>query len=728
MTGIIYARYSSDNQREESIDGQIRECKEFAEKNDIRIIDTYIDRALSAKTDNRPSFQQMIKDSSKGLFDVIIVWKLDRFARNRYDSAHYKNILKKNGVKVVSATEAISSGAEGILLESMLEGYAEYYSAELAEKINRGLTENALKCKYNGGSVAFGYMIDDEQHFKINPTLAPVVLNIFNDYISGKTQKEIRDELNNKGLKNANGREFTINNISKILTNRRYVGNYIYKDVVIENGIPAIVPNDVFDKVQEMIAVNKRAPSRHKAVDDYLLTTKLYCGKCKSFMVGESGNARGRRYSYYKCVNTKRNKTCDKKAVKKDWIEDIVIYQVMKFINDDSLIEMLVNKILSIQGKKSPMLKSLKKQLAQTDTAIENMLNAIEQGIITKSTKKRLDELESTKENLETEIAKENISHPLLTKEFLYSWFDGFKNFDVNKLENRKMLIDTFVNSVVLYDDRIDFYFNFKDNVKSLTLSELNAVSDLSSSSPPKKAALRAAFYIFCVPIHITQKDIQQQAVLPAAAASAANTAAGKATASAHKGTGFAAGLRNHTVVGCPQGIPQHTIKKHIAPHIGPVIPPRRRYGDGLELLDPLVADAKGVSIGQNIIEILRILLHQRLQLLFLRRYQKAAKALDLRQGFGALIRAPQHTASGDQPQRQTQGARQHSIENTRLQSQRIVQRPVAEIGAAGCAQRQQYKGQQLQINTGFVKKATAALRTVQVCPYGTHRFIKMVF
>lgn len=146
---------------------------------------------------------------------------------------------------------------------------------------------------------------------------------------------------------------------------------------------------------------------------------------------------------------------------------------------------MLVNKILSIQGKESPMLKSLKKQLAQTDTAIENMLIAIEQGIITKSTKKRLDELESTKENLETEIAKENISHPLLTKEFLYLWFDRFKNFDVNKLENRKMLIDTFVNSVVLYDDRIDFYFNFKDNAKSLTLSELNTVSDLSSSSPP---------------------------------------------------------------------------------------------------------------------------------------------------------------------------------------------------------------------------------------------------
>ena len=144
MNGVIYARYSSDNQREESIDGQLRECKAFAEKNDIRIIDSYIDRALSAKTDNRPAFQQMINDSSKGLFDVIIVWKLDRFARNRYDSAHYKNILKKNNVRVISATEAISEGAEGIILESVLEGMAEYYSADLSEKVI--LPMIVLKC------------------------------------------------------------------------------------------------------------------------------------------------------------------------------------------------------------------------------------------------------------------------------------------------------------------------------------------------------------------------------------------------------------------------------------------------------------------------------------------------------------------------------------------------------------------------------------------------------
>ena len=129
MKAVIYARYSSDNQREESIEGQIRECTEYAVRNDITILSSYIDRALSARTADRPEFQRMIADSEKGLFDVVLVWKLDRFSRDRYDSAHYKHILKKNGVRVISARENISEGPEGIILESMLEGYAEYYSA-----------------------------------------------------------------------------------------------------------------------------------------------------------------------------------------------------------------------------------------------------------------------------------------------------------------------------------------------------------------------------------------------------------------------------------------------------------------------------------------------------------------------------------------------------------------------------------------------------------------------
>lgn len=282
MNGVIYARYSSDNQREESIEGQLRECKEFANRNDITIVDTYIDRAFSAKTDNRPSFQKMIRDSAKNQFDVIIVWKLDRFARNRYDSAHYKAQLRRNGVKVVSATEAISEGAEGIILESVLEGMAEYYSAELAEKVIRGQTENAMKCKFNGGPVTFGYYIDDEQHFQIDEETAPYITQIYNAYDSGMTMKEIAEDLNNKGVSNSRGGKFTINIISKILSNRRYIGEYRFRDIVVPNGIPAIVDKDLFDRVQASLEKNKHASAKYKADDEYILTTKLYCGNCKS--------------------------------------------------------------------------------------------------------------------------------------------------------------------------------------------------------------------------------------------------------------------------------------------------------------------------------------------------------------------------------------------------------------------------------------------------------------
>ncbi len=228
MTGVIYARYSSDNQREESIEGQLRECKVFAEKNGIQIIDTYIDRAMSAKTDNRPDFQKMIKDSAKQQFETVIVWKLDRFARNRYDSAHYKSILKRNNVRVLSATEAISQGAEGIILESVLEGMAEYYSAELAEKVIRGQTENALSCRFNGDTIPIGYNIVN-QCFVVNNETAPMVLAAYEMYDEGKTMQEIADYLNVHGLRNTRGTKLTINNVSNLLTNRRYIGEYTYR-------------------------------------------------------------------------------------------------------------------------------------------------------------------------------------------------------------------------------------------------------------------------------------------------------------------------------------------------------------------------------------------------------------------------------------------------------------------------------------------------------------------
>ncbi len=264
MKAVIYARYSSDNQREESIEGQIRECTAFAEKNGITVLRHYIDRAFSAKTDNRPEFQAMIKDSGKKLFDMILVWKLDRFARNRYDSARYKAALKKNGVKVVSATETISPGAEGVLLESLLEGMAEYYSVDLAEKVVRGMTENALKCKYNGGTLPIGYQVDSEQYFQLDPLTAPFVLEAFQRYDEGATMTQIRDWLNQQGVKNTRGLPLNYNSVQHLLNNRRYIGEYAYRDIVVPEGIPAIVPKDLFDRVQEKLSKNKKAPARQQ--------------------------------------------------------------------------------------------------------------------------------------------------------------------------------------------------------------------------------------------------------------------------------------------------------------------------------------------------------------------------------------------------------------------------------------------------------------------------------
>ena len=497
MKAVIYARYSSDNQREESIEGQIRECTAFAEKNGITILRHYIDRAFSAKTDNRPEFQNMIKDSGKRLFDMVIVWKLDRFARNRYDSARYKATLKKNGVKVVSATEVISEGAEGIILESVLEGYAEYYSADLSEKVIRGMTDNALKCKYNGGTLPIGYTIDSEQHFLLDPLTAPFVLETFKKYDEGWTIHAIREWLNEQGLKNTRGQKMSYNSVGHLLHNRRYIGEYSYRDTVIPDGIPAIVPQDLFDRVQEKLEKNKKAPARHKAEDDYLLTTKLFCGYCGAYLCGESGTSRtGKVHHYYKCVSVKKKRTdCHKRPVKKDWIEDLVVSETMKMVMDDKSIEAIVSMLMDLQDRENVNLPLYEQQLKEAELGINNLLNAIQQGILTKSTKGRLEELEAVKEELETKIACEKLAKPKVSAEFMTFWLHRFRKLDVRQKSHRQMLLDTFVNAIFLYDDKMVITFNYKDGTDTITfdglkaaLNKKNTGSDLDCSTAPSRS------------------------------------------------------------------------------------------------------------------------------------------------------------------------------------------------------------------------------------------------
>ena len=430
MTAVIYARYSSDNQREESIEGQIRECTAYAEKNDITIVKHYIDRAISAKTDNRPQFQQMIKDSDKKLFDIVLVWKLDRFARNRYDSARYKTQLKKNGVKLMSATEIISEGPEGIILESVLEGYAEYYSADLAEKVVRGQTENILKGRCNGGRGTFGYTLDSERKFHIDPLASPFVLESFTKYRDGLTMKEIRDWLNENGIKNPVGGAFTYNSVEHMLKNRRYIGELKFRDVVVPDAIPPIVPLELFDDVQEKIAKNKKAPARRKAEDDYLLTTKLHCGCCGALMFGESGTSRtGEVHRYYKCATAKKKKGCKKKTVRKQWLEDLVVNQTMQLVRDDA-------------------------------------------AMLTSSTKERLEQLEETKRELEARIAEEKLAKPKIKEEFIRFWLMRFRKLDMSLKDQRQALVDTFINSIYLYDDKVLIAFNYKEGTQTITFEE----------------------------------------------------------------------------------------------------------------------------------------------------------------------------------------------------------------------------------------------------------------
>ena len=500
MNGVIYAWYSSDNQREESIEGQIRECMEFAEKQDINILGTYIDRALSTKTDNRPDFQRMIKDSAKGLFDVAIVWRLDRFARNRYDSAHYKMILRKNGVKVVSARESIAEDSTGILLESVLEGYAEFFSAELSEKVRRGMKENALKCKSNGCSIPMGYVVDSERHFQIDPVAAPIVQEVFNQYAEGATMKEIADGLNAKGIRSSRGGPISLNIISHMLKNRRYLGEYRYGDIVTPGGMPVIISEELFERAQERMKQNKKAPARHKAEDDYLLTTKLYCGKCGAFMVGESGTSHTAKiYRYYKCTNTKQRKTCDKKAVQKDWIENFVVSRIMQELMHDDELERLIDALLNLQSKESRELPLLERQLAETENGIRNLLDAIQQGLLTESTKERLRELEETKSKLQTSILQEKIRHPLLTREQISFFIYRFRDSDITKREQRQSLIDSFVNAIYLYDDKVVITLNYTEGAKTISLRDIEG-SDLLKEATPNAipCAKRMEWHFLC--------------------------------------------------------------------------------------------------------------------------------------------------------------------------------------------------------------------------------------
>ena len=397
-------------------------------------------------------------------------------------------------------------------MESMLEGMAEYYSADLAEKVVRGMTENALKCKYNGGTPPLGYVIDSEQYFQIDPLTAPFVLEAFKRYDEGATMTQIRDWLNEKGIKNTRRQEMTYNSIQHMLNNRRYIGEYSYREVIIPDGIPAIVPKDLFDRVQEKMAKNKKAPARHKAEDDYLLTTKLFCGYCGAYLCGESGTSRtGLFHHYYKCVSVKKKRAeCHKKPVKKQWIEDLVVDETMKMVMDDKAIEAIVSMLMDLQDRDNVNVPLYEQQIREADTAISNLLNAIQQGILTRSTKGRLEELENRRDELEAKLACEKLAKPKVSAEFMTFWLHRFRKLDVRQQSHRKMLIDTFINAIFLYDDKMVITFNYKEGTKAITFAELQeAISNKNGSDLDCLAAPNTEAPGGCLCVWLSQTGLE---------------------------------------------------------------------------------------------------------------------------------------------------------------------------------------------------------------------------
>ena len=494
--GVIYARYSSSGQRDESIEGQLRDCYTFAERYGISIVGEYCDRAITGTSDKRPEFQRMIRDSAKGQFTCVITWKNDRFARSRYDSAVYKYKLKQNGVRVLYAKENIPDGPEGIILESVMEGFAEYYSANLSQNVKRGNYDSALK-RQTLGQTVFGLRKGADKRFELDPATAPVVKRIFDEYAAGRSAKEIYTDLNNEGYRTSMGNPFNKSSIRRILENEKYAGVYTFADIRDEHGIPPIVDRELFDKVQKMIEKHHRSPASKKSGGGFLLTAKLFCGECGQPMTGDGGTSKtGKVYSYYIC-NGKRAHKCNKARVQKEWIEDVIIAELVRIINNDEMIEEFADRFMEWQArqKTSDVLDGLEQQLRQIEGAIKNNMSLVDSGFITASVKSHLVELESQRVSLEAGIAKEKLTvdAPKLSRDSVVWFFKHFRTDDQTDVEWRIYVIDTFLKAAYLYDDgRLLLHLNFSGDKSSISLQIAEAAiaegEVLCSSAAPSGA------------------------------------------------------------------------------------------------------------------------------------------------------------------------------------------------------------------------------------------------
>ena len=467
-TAVIYARYSCDNQTEQSIEGQLRVCQQYAQNNDILIVDKYIDRAMTGTNDNRPDFQRMLKDSNKKQWDYVIVYKLDRFSRDKYEATIHKHTLRENGVKLLSAMENIPDTPEGIILESLLEGMNQYYSAELSQKVLRGLKECYIKGHFTGGPPVFGYDIVDKKPV-VNEFETEIVREIFSKYAKGYTGKSIAESLINRGIRTKGGQYLDEKKLYKIIANTKYIGQVKHGEEIYTNIFPAIIDDVTWQQVQYIRNSNKHKPGTKKHKFKFLLSGKLICGDCKTFLIGESGKSKsGEVYKYYKCpARSRKNNNCKLISIPKEWLENLVVKITWEFLQNEECANKNIDAIYTkhqLENKENVLISSLEKRQDEAKKASKNLIFAIEQGIITEQTKVRLKELEAeiTQYEFDIEEAKQR-NYSYLTKEKIKEYLNSVVFGDINSEYTREQIIRTFIREIILYNDCIVITYNFTD-------------------------------------------------------------------------------------------------------------------------------------------------------------------------------------------------------------------------------------------------------------------------
>ena len=483
-TAVAYARYSSAGQRDVSIEQQLADIRAFAQREGYTIVHEYADHARSGFKDvsARTAFQSMISSAESGGFDTIIAWKVDRFGRNREDSSIYKGKLRRFGVRVLYAMEPIPEGSAGVLLEGMLEATAEWYSRQLSENVTRGMTDNAYKCLYNGTRI-LGYTRGPDGRYAIQPDEAATVRHIFDLYRSGLSAARICRQLNDQGIRTSRGKPFMPESLLRIISNERYTGIYIWGDIRVPDGMPAIIERSVFEEAQRM----KGKTARHveQGAVDYLLTGKAFCGLCGAAMIGDSGTSKnGTRHYYYTCQAHKARKGCSKKSVSKDYLESAVVDFVLDHVLSDEQIEKTADAVMKVQAEElshSP-LSAMEAEWKEILTQIDNINNAIAHGVWNSSTSAHLKELEDQAEDLRVSVETLRYSQAqLLDRDRVLFFLHLFTKGDRNDPLLRRHIIETFVNAVYVFDDHLDLVTNNCEGNQRYPLTDLPCSDNVSS-------------------------------------------------------------------------------------------------------------------------------------------------------------------------------------------------------------------------------------------------------